>query len=273
MALARAALASMESAGSSASSTAAARMSAGADVCETSDCIVTNNVGPAARRAAMWLLWQELEPGKFLCRVCQAAGRERVVAQTANATSNLRLHYKLTKQSGSGAKRSKLDSGLAFPECADAVERLETEAKALGGMSRISMDENLTHQLDDLVENILHAVADKVTAVRRQATMDRWSAKPVDDRRFQVSLELWMARHTIPENAIDDFAFDEVIRAARRCSGNPVQTRKTRTDVVVNYISSYLSEELDQLLTTMDGTAAVFSMTSDSWTSDATKRK
>jgi hypothetical protein len=82
-----------------------------------------------------------------------------------------------------------------------------------------------------------------------------------------------MSRHIISERAVDDFLFKEMFRVAKLCKTSPIQSRKTRTDVVVDGMAAFLHKELSELMLFPDKTRPIFSMTSDSWTSQSTKRK
>jgi hypothetical protein len=210
-----------------------------------------------SRRSSVWWLWRLVEDETYVCRVCEAVGRTSTVKQRKGANSNLHKHFQKTR----GKSQE-----LAFPECSKALGQLEQESSKLpNGVDR-------KQELETRAAHIIHEVAEAHGSKRRRSTMERYMSNPTD-REFQMTMEIWMARHAVSERAVDDFVFDKMLQMARSCSSSPAQSRKTRTDVIVSSMADYLLEELREWMETPDGTAAIFSITSDSWTSQHTKRK
>ena len=234
--------------------------------------------GSKKQRSSVWLLFAKADDGKHAdCRVCGQS-----VQYFASVTSNLRRHLTVTNSSGNHVHHA----------CAALWKRLELQVqhnKTSKEADAVDLAVWVEDQLADIKKEKKQS-AKKVGCVvcvclqlprlpseltlGQQQNLLRWTAKEESARAFQVLMELWMLRRGISENAMDDFvlhmALDSLAELKTPYSQH-LQSRKTRTDVILNAMHHSVDASLFSTLDSLK--PIIFAATSDAWTSRASLHK
>lgn len=216
------------------------------------------------KRSPVWLMFSQDREAGWCCRACDALNREvKAIKQSPNATSNLLLHFKDVRSTKTlnGPKR------LKNPDCAALFERLKLAITAAKEKNDKTFDAS-TWLLQELEALRATAPARKVqTAVTRFTSAD-WPA-----RRAQVLLEMWMTRFAISENSVDHFLFGMFVDSVAQLlkPSSHIQSRRTRSDVIVESMFQSVELEIERHLSALED--IILSITSDSWTSQASLHK
>ena len=144
-----------------------------------------------------------------------------------------------------------------------------------------------------VANTILTELRDQYRDTRCQVTLKRLLMKPPEDRElqvcsyfnpfvrfvpyssFQVCLEMWAIKHGISERAVDSSLFKNFLRLVQRLSpskdpGQIIQTRKTRSEVIVDTLYNGIQSETKRELKHLE---CAISTTTDAWTSFHSQNK